>query len=177
MSQVQQYLQKPFSNKFPLLSLSSVFLKCKVFEHGITKKSITPCSTASCFTFLPAPVKRKVMACFLWTDSGNFLFSSTLECFFYGFQISLLFCSRNVHLHTLQLLLEIWLCTFYVSREGSDVTLWQLPKDKPSHQYRIIYINTQKCVRHNRSIKNIQNSAIHWFLWNCGITRTLYGLC
>ena len=172
MSQVQQYFQKPFSNKFSLLSLSSVFLKCKVFEHGITKKSITPCSTASCFTFLPAPVKRKVMACFLWTDSGNFLFSSTLECFFYGFQISLLFCSRNVHLHTLQLLLEIWLCTLYVSRAGSDITLWQLPKDKPSHQYRIIYTNTQKCVRHN-----IQNSAIHWFLWNCGITRTLYGLC
>ena len=55
--------------------------------------------------------------------------------------------------------------------------LWQLPKNKPSHQHRIIYNNTHKCVRHIRSIKNIRNSGIHWFLCNCRIIRTLYGLC
>ena len=55
--------------------------------------------------------------------------------------------------------------------------MWQLPKNKPSHQHRIIYKNTQKCVQHSRSIKNSRNSAIHWFLCNCGIIRTLYGLC
>ena len=32
----------------------------------------------------------------------------------------------------------------------------------------------QKCVRHSRSIKNIPNSPIHWFLCNCEIIRTLY---
>ena len=41
---------------------------------------------------------------------------------------------------------------------------------------RIIYNNTQKCVGHSRSIKNIRNSAIYWFLCNCEIIRTLYGL-
>ena len=55
--------------------------------------------------------------------------------------------------------------------------LWQLPKNKPSYQYRIMYNNTQKCVRHSRSIKIIQNSAIHCFLCNCGIIRTFYSLC
>ena len=45
------------------------------------------------------------------------------------------------------------------------------------HQYRIIYNNPQICVRHSRTIKNIRNSAIHCFLCNCGIIRTLCGLC
>ena len=41
-------------------------------------------------------------------------------------------------------------------------------QEQTSHQYRIIYNNTQKCVQHSRSIKNIRNSAIHWFICNCG---------
>ena len=42
------------------------------------------------------------------------------------------------------------------------------------HQYRIICNNTQTCVWHSRSIKNIRNSARHFFLCNCKIIRTLY---
>ena len=33
----------------------------------------------------------------------------------------------------------------------------------------------QKYIRHSRSIQNILNSAIHWFLCNCEIISTLYG--
>ena len=66
---------------------------------------------------------------------------------------------------------------YYFKIQANIYKLWQLPKNKPSHQYRIIYNNTQKCVRHSISIKKSRNSAIHWFLCNCGIIRTLYGLC
>ena len=54
------------------------------------------------------------------------------------------------------------------------VTTFQ-EQTKPPVQ--ILYNNTRKCVRHSRSIKNIQNSAIHRFFCNCGIIRILCGLC
>ena len=41
-------------------------------------------------------------------------------------------------------------------RNISYQTLWQLPQNKPSHQYRVIYKNTQKRVRHSRSIKTFE---------------------
>ena len=66
---------------------------------------------------------------------------------------------------------------YYFKIQANIYKLWQLPKNKPNHQYRIIYNSTQKCVPHSRSIKNTRNSAIHWFLCNCEIIRTFYGLC
>ena len=65
---------------------------------------------------------------------------------------------------------------YYFKILANIYKLWQLSKSKPSYQYRSIYNNTQKCIRHSRSIKNIRNPAIYWFLCYCGIIRTLYGL-
>ena len=44
---------------------------------------------------------------------------------------------------------------YYFKIQANIYKLWQLPRNKPSHQYRIIYNNTPKCVQQSRSIKNI----------------------
>ena len=51
--------------------------------------------------------------------------------------------------------------------------MWQLPKNKPSHQYKIIYNNTERCVRHSRSMKKHSKFSNTLVLCNCGIIRTL----
>ena len=60
--------------------------------------------------------------------------------------------------------IQIWRC-----RICADIGL--------AHQYRVIFDNTQKCVRHSRSIKNIRNSAIKWFLCSCRGITIISGLC